>query len=367
MGSRADGSRRSFRAPEPPGGREWRPDKLLRRILSRLVFGAPVDLPGPLEGMIVQRLARGRHLPFHAALGDPAWLPASRDAHMQPDDTVLGLTLDGRAWALPWWIMKNHHVANLGLDGRPIMVVLCEACAGAAAFDAVLDGRHLTFHVEGKYRATHILIDEQTGSLWAPISGEALYGPRRGARLHRLPLYQCTWQEWKTLHAETRVPDGAGESRDGHGANCPTPENQVMPPFVGQTRLLVDDRLDDLELVLGVEADGHARAYPLAWLHRLGPVLNDTLGETEVVILTKPGSWLSVAFARRLDDRVLVFHPTDDPTHVADVETGSRWNLTGTAVAGPLTGRALRFVPSGLEKWYAWSSSHPTTEIHQPA
>jgi hypothetical protein len=125
---------------------------------------------------------------------------------------------------------------------------------------------------------------------------------------------------------------------------------------VAFARLRHDDRLDDGELVLGVEAGGRYRAYPLARLHRLGPVLNDTLGGCDIVIFTKAGSWLSIAFDRRVDGRTLVFRPRAAEPIFEDVETVTRWDITATATAGALVGRALPFVPSGIEKWYAWSS-----------
>jgi hypothetical protein len=279
---------------------------------------------------------------------------------MRPDDAVLGFELDGQAWALPWWIMKNHHLANLVLAGRPVMIVLCEACAGAAAFDAVLDGRRHAFRVEGKYNGTHILLDDETESLWTPTGGEAVHGPLLGVRLQRLPLYQCTWSEWTALRPASLVLDGAGESRAGHGSEFPHPDVRWTVAF---GRLRHDDRLEDGELVLGVEAGGSHRAYPLARLHHRGPVLNDTVGGCDIVIFTKPGSWLSIAFGRRVEGRTLLFRPSADESSFEDVETGTRWDITGTATAGTRVGCALPFVPSGIEKWYVWSSRCAATDV----
>ena len=53
--------------------------------------------------------------------------------------------------------------------------------------------------MEGKYQGTHILIDDQTGSLWTPAFGKAVHGPLKGARLERLPVYLTPGDEWKTL------------------------------------------------------------------------------------------------------------------------------------------------------------------------
>jgi hypothetical protein len=316
--------------------------------------------------MWVQRTSHdGQPHPYHRPLEAVTWRPAARAAHMRPDDAVLGFEVGGRPWALPWWIMKNHHVANLILEGQPVMVVLCEACAGAAAFDARVDGARQTFRVEGKYNATHILIDAQTGSLWTPTGGTAVHGPRRGTRLLRLPLYQGTWREWTAVRPDTLVPDGAGESRTGHGSDYPHPRIPSVPAFAAVSRAGPDPRLPDVELVLGVEAGGRTRAYPLVRLHRAGPVLNDELGGVAIVVFTKPDSWLSIAFERAVDGRRLTFQGLGDGTGLTDRETGSQWDITGRAIGGPLAGRALRFVPSGIEKWFAWAAAHPDTEVYE--
>ncbi len=308
---------------------------------------------------------RGAH---HRPLEDVEWISADGADHMNGDDTVLGLVVDGRARALPWWIMKNHHVANLVLEGRSIMVVLCEACAGAAAFDATIGGRRHTFRVEGKYRATHVLGDAETMSLWSPFWGEAVYGPLQRTRLERLPVYQCTWREWTGLFPATLVPVGRDERRDGHGSDFPSPAVCEFPSFAEKTRERRDRRLRDLEVILGVAVDGQARAYPLRALHRQGPVLNDELAGRPVLVLAKPASWLAIAFERRLDGRVIAFRSgASEATSFAfeDVETGSRWDVAGTAVSGPLAGRALPFAHSGIEKWYAWAAAHPYTDVFE--
>ena len=337
---------------------------VLRRLLNLVSPAERASYPGPLEKMVVRRSKRGALPSYHAPLERPRWVTAERERYTRPDDAVLGLSVDDVPLALPWWIMKNHHVANLEVGSQPILVTLCEACASASAFVPLVAGKRHRFVVEGTYNSTPILSDVESQSLWAMFTGEALHGPLTGARLERWPLHQCTWREWKTLYPHTLVVNGRGESRRGHGADCINPDSQVTPGFVGRTRLHYDDRLLQTTLVLGVELAAHAKAYPLETLHRIGPVLEDRLGDAEIVIFTRPGSWMSMAFLRRLDGQVLRFAPTADGP-IADVETGTRWDVSGRAVAGPLAGQRLEFVPSGIEKWYAWVAYHPRTEIYQ--
>ncbi|MBI1733488.1 MAG: DUF3179 domain-containing protein [Gammaproteobacteria bacterium] len=326
----------------------------------------PPELAGPLPRMVIQRGEDGKPHCHHTPLDAPRWLSAAEDGHMRPDDAVLGFIEDGQAYALPWWIMKNHHVANLEFPSRPLMVVLCEACAGASAFEARANERRHTFRVEGKYNGTHILKDGESGSLWTPFDGRAVHGPALGAELPQLPLHQCTWQEWKRLNAATLVPDGAGESRDGHGACFPNPATVGPMPFAAVTALHLDYRLPHQSLVLGVIAGGISWAYPLVRLRTTGPVLNHRVGQRDVVIFSKPGSWLAVAYDPLVDGRVLHFQPGGGRIHARDRETGSRWNYHGHAVAGPLTGRSLAWIPSGIEKWVGWATAHPESGIFAP-
>jgi hypothetical protein len=162
-----------------------------------------------------------RMRPHHHPLVDPVWLPAQNAGHMCLDDPVLGLLVAEIPYAIPWWVMKNHHQANLRLGGQAVLVNLCEACTSAAAFNATLGDRQLTFrHVDGCYAGSYVITDLETGTVWAPFTGDALYGPLQGSRLQRLPLFQSTWADWIELYPTSLVPDGSGESRDGHGSHC---------------------------------------------------------------------------------------------------------------------------------------------------
>ena len=49
-----------------------------------------------------------------------------------------------------------------------------------------------------------------------------------------------------------------------------------------------------------------------------------------------------------------------------DTETGSLWSgLSGAAIEGPLTGSALRQVPSFYSFWFAWSDFYVNTDVYQ--
>jgi hypothetical protein len=86
----------------------------IRHVLRQAqVTAAP--LPKPLDVQLsMARFFAPQILAGHEwcqPLNQPVWSTTAE--HMNDDDPVLGIYGDQRAWALPWWIMKNHHVANL--------------------------------------------------------------------------------------------------------------------------------------------------------------------------------------------------------------------------------------------------------------
>ena len=295
-------------------------------------------------------------------LNDPAW--TNTYDHLRADDPILGLQLGGQAWALPWWIMRHPHVANLVFDDGPVVVTLCPMCSSASAFRGELDGRRLLFRLRGQYNATILLEDESTNSLWSPFTGVALTGSMRGTALKRLPLLQCLWKEWLAMHPTTMVLPAGDASREGRGSHFSPGSPGISPGFLATLVRPLDERLPHNTLVLGVEHAAMARAYPLPVLARIGPVLNDTLGRAEIVLRCRPGTLQALAFHRRVGDRVLVFAYAE-ARGVYDDETGSVWNEMGEAISGPLAGTRLEYLESGVGEWYEFAACHPGAEIFE--
>ncbi|MFB6235360.1 MAG: DUF3179 domain-containing (seleno)protein [Halopenitus sp.] len=155
------------------------------------------------------------------------------------------------------------------------------------------------------------------------------------------------------------------------------------------------------DVVIGVERDGDARAYPLAtlWWHE---VINDDLGGPLLVTYC-PVCHSGLVAERRVDGEATVFEPSgriweppddrsppesgdgdavlggdlDDPTEAAferrrnlvmvDAATGSYWSqLLATAICGPARGDRLRPLPATMTTWGEWRAAHPETTVVLP-
>jgi hypothetical protein len=207
-----------------------------------------------------------------------------------------------------------------------------------------------------------LLEDRATNSLWSPFTGVALTGPMRGAVMARLPLSQCLWSEWLGMHPTTMVLYASQTLRQRRWSEFSPGSPGILPGMRATLVRPIDERLPHNTLVLGVQNAAEARAYPLQTLARMGPVLNDSLGGAEIVLMCRPGTLQALAFRRRVEDRVLILRHSET-RGMYDEQTGSVWNEMGESISGPLAGTQLVYLDSGVGEWYAFAAYHPGTEI----
>lgn len=134
-------------------------------------------------------------------------------------------------------------------------------------------------------------------------------------------------------------------------------------------KALVDD-----ELVIGVEINGEARAYPqrILALHEL---YHDTLGGEPILVTYSPLTDSAMVFDRRVAGKIRDFGISgllyNSNTLVYDLQpTGdpeSLWSQLGAeAISGPAVGTSLRVVPFRVLPWGAWLELYPDTTAILP-
>ncbi len=142
------------------------------------------------------------------------------------------------------------------------------------------------------------------------------------------------------------------------------------------------DFLSDSDVVIGVEYNGIARAYPLKILvwHEM---VNDVFGDTPLVITYCPLCYSSIAFVRILDGRMVEFG-TSGRLYNSDLvmydrqfgsnsltvlgpdltNAGNLWSqMLGQAIVGDRAGEKLTQVPTDVMEWRDWKRLHPDTVV----
>ena len=64
-------------------------------------------------------------------------------------------------------------------------------------WETTIDGRVLHFHLAGINNQNFIMKDEETGSWWQQVTGEAIFGPLKGKHLKPVYMDELTFATWK--------------------------------------------------------------------------------------------------------------------------------------------------------------------------
>lgn len=289
------------------------------------------------------------------------------------------VTVAGESRFYPLSILTRHEIVNDAFDDVPVAVTYCPLCNTALAFDRRVDGETLRFGVSGLLRNSDLVMwDSATTSLWQQVTGESVVGHYAGTSLEILATSIVSFAQFSESFPEGRslAAESAG-SRRSYGVNPYQGYSSSSRPFLYDGE--IDERLPALSRVIGVEAGDDVRAYPFALAQELG-VLNDTIGDTPVVIFAggetadaldqqvigiSKAIGTALALSPVVDGERLVFSVGDEPEVFVDDQTGSRWNILGLAIDGPLAGKRLATVVHRNEFWFAWQAFNGPESLYQ--
>ena len=315
--------------------------------------------------------------PAYGGPGDLEWL--------EDDDLVIGYNSIGGAYAYPVNVLDFHEIVNDVIDAEPVLITYCPLCFSGVVFNRKLDDRLLTFgNTSALYQSDLVMYDHQTGSYWFQVGGEAVVGSLTGSRLDLMPSTTIAWGQWRDLYPETRLltgsvgsPNAFDNSLYGRGFPSDYPDrindgNFAFP--VDQDRL--DDRLPSGEIVLTVESDDAAVAFPLGMIgdaavaFPLGMIgdaaANHEVGGLPVVVFSQDSSGLAVAYSRVVGNRTLTFDYNEANQLFVDRETSSAWNAGGKAVEGPLAGAKLEQLNTRRAFWFSVAIAFPDIDLYSP-
>ena len=229
-------------------------------------------------------------------------------------------------------------------------------------WESEIEGKKLTFHLAGINNQNFIMRDEETGTWWQQVSGEAMQGTLKGRNLNGVFTDEITFAVWKREHPNGRVlrPDER-VSKQYEAANWEE-EYEKMPVVVP---VVTNDKLQPRALIAGIVVNGKAIAYPIDALKQQRLIIN-TIDTTPIFVVLSDDNKSVRVFDRRVDDRTLEFFVKADatPLQFLDVETGSTWDFSGNAISGQLAGKQLRKIAVLKDYWFDWKIYHPNTSVY---
>lgn len=358
----------------PPGFAEWK-GKFFSRIDPRFADFLNDDARSLIR---VEEIQWGGVLVDGIpALDNPKMILPDLADYLLPDESVFGIVVNGDARAYPLRIMDWHEMANDVIGGVPVSLAYCTLCGAAIAYDGrASDGQIYTFGSSGLLlRSNKLMYDRQTNTLWNHLTGEPVMGKLadRDISLRLLPVVLTTWQEWYGQHPDTLVLDiNTGFGRvywPGAAYGHYFASDNTMFPVWQRSNLL-----DSKAQIYALRIDGLPKAYPIDILAE-EKVVNDTLGDTPVVVVASRGTvnvtgigrygpvtYTAGSEVRAYERGQQTFRPGPDADTVLD--SASRpWQVTEEALIGP-DGETAPRISGHLAYWFGWYAFFPNTLVY---
>ncbi|MDX1521242.1 MAG: DUF3179 domain-containing protein [Anaerolineae bacterium] len=320
------------------------------------------------------------------SIDDPKFISTAEAGEWLADnEPVISLVIEDDARAYPLQVLTWHEIVNDTVADVPVAVTFCPLCNSAITFDRRFDGQVFEFGTSGLLRKSDLVMyDRTTETLWQQFTGEGIVGDLAGEQLTFIPSSLISFADFKAAH-----PDGVVLSRDTGFSRRYGENPYVGYDSVGSNPFLfrgeIDGRLSAMERVvtisfaddpnLGITEEIDV-AYPLTTLAEAG-VINDTQAGVDLAFFHQGGTASALGarviadaedvgstgvFNRELNGQTLSFKKEGDL--IIDEETGSTWNILGTAIDGPLAGEQLSPILHADHFWFSWAAFKPDTIIY---
>ena len=227
-----------------------------------------------------------------------------------------------------------------------------------------VNGRVLHFYLAGINNQNFLMRDKETGTWWQQITGQAIYGPLRGASLELVPSDELTFGEWKSEFSNGRVLAEVPKYTKEYESNW-EPEVAKLPVVIS----FPGTELKSRDIVVGLKLEDASRAYPWETLLKQSPVMDRVHG-TSLLIVVGPDHKSFRVFVSRIDGQDTEFflkgeEASSGAWSLIDSATASEWNFQGCATSGPSQGKCLDHVPALKDYWFDWRNYHPDTTIYK--
>ncbi len=312
------------------------------------------------------------------AIDNPRFLSIEEVNHwLNGKEPVIALEISNDIRAYPLQIMIYHEIVNDVVGGVPVSITFCPLCNATIVFDRRVNDQILDFGTTGKLRMSDmVMYDRQTESWWQQFTGTGIVGDFAGSILKQITASIISFDDFRTAYPDAKVLSRRTGYLRPYGKNPYRGYDNIGDlPFLFHDE--TDNRLPAMERVIFIRHNGKQRLYPFS-VFKDKPVINDEIGGLSVVVISKQGT-LSVldeskivdsrlipsvtAWSRKLENSVLNFEFSEN--EIKDRETGSSWDILGRAVKGPLAGKSLNKIDSGIHFAFAWLAFNPDSEIYQ--
>ncbi len=282
-----------------------------------------------------------------------------------PGEEVVGV-LDprGKPFAFVTRLARRPHVVYQPEGNAPFVMTHCILAHSSMAYEMADRFRKPDIVVTAVLANNMVFYEKSNHCSVIQIQNKAREGD---LALKTIPTVSVSLGTWQKLYPDSRVWIREREWRDVFylkllaRAEVIDPDSPIM---VYPLQHDLDERLPMKSCVIGVQADGVTKAYPVSVFEQ-ERLIEDQLGGRPLLLLSvNRGDYIQVLDRELEPGRVLTFRPGPSEEVFVDNESGSHWSPTGLCVSGAHKGRRLSLVPHYNKIfWYVWADFVPGSEI----
>ena len=222
-----------------------------------------------------------------------------------------------------------------------------------------VDGTPHWFQEHGLYDGLFLMKDDETGTFWDHMTGEAVYGPLAGARLEVSNLLQTNVAQILDTRPDARVALSDRilweDERLGLGGLVSSMRGKLSRMF-SNTVEEEDGRRPTMDLGMGLWEGETSRYYPYETIVEADNAVLDTFAGRRVLVYLDPAAYALSAYYVDADG----FDWDGSTLRLTDgsyIEGGVMHGPDGDRAEG---GRPLQV----FTRWYGFSLTFPGTEIY---
>lgn len=217
------------------------------------------------------------------SIDNPQFISVSEaNKFLNDKELVLGINFNSDKRAYPFQVLVWHEIVNDIVGGKPVVVTYCPLCGTGIAFDRTINGEAVQFGVSGLlYNSDLVMYDRKTDTLWQQVTGKAIIGQLTGVKLKQLPLDTLNWEEWKSLHPDTKVLSQETGYNRQYGRN-PYEDYETSKSLYFPVEN-EDKSLHPKEVIYGIEISNKFKAYREEDLKTLKKI-EDKIDKIDIII-----------------------------------------------------------------------------------
>ena len=129
---------------------------------------------------------------------------SNRDQRLSVKQHVIGLRIGDQVKAYPFSVLNDEPVVNDELADTALAVFFHRWSGAGAVFDRRVGDRTLSFRLADEADSDNfVVVDQETGTRWLALTGEAIEGTLAGERLTAIPTTEAFWFGWVDYYPDT--------------------------------------------------------------------------------------------------------------------------------------------------------------------